>query len=103
MSPISERANGFWLAASWTRRGSPEPIRFNGLKRQRIAPISRTRLLFIFTSLQLHVARVRRREEGQGLTEYALILALIAVVAVVALKLLGARVTSVLSSATSSL
>jgi pilus assembly protein Flp/PilA len=59
-------------------------------------------LLFIFTSLQLHLARVLRREEGQGLTEYALILALIAVVAIVALKLLRGKVTSVLSSAASS-
>jgi pilus assembly protein Flp/PilA len=60
-------------------------------------------LLFIFTSLQLLVGRVLRREEGQGLTEYALILALIAVVAIAALKLLGDKVTSVLSSAASSL
>jgi len=57
-------------------------------------------LLFIFTSLQLLVGRVLRR---QGLTEYALILALIAVVAIAALKLLGDKVTSVLSSAASSL
>ena len=57
-------------------------------------------LLFIFTSLQLLVGRVLRREEGQGLTEYALILALIAIAA---LKLLGDKVTSVLSSAASSL
>jgi pilus assembly protein Flp/PilA len=37
-------------------------------------------------------------EEGQGLTEYALILALIAVVAVLALTLLGGKVTSELST-----
>ncbi|MDR3632332.1 MAG: hypothetical protein P4L84_00770 [Isosphaeraceae bacterium] len=38
-----------------------------------------------------------RREEGQGLAEYALILALIAVVAIVALLFLGGTVSSVLS------
>lgn len=44
-----------------------------------------------------------RDEEGQGLAEYALILALIAVVAIAALTLLGGKVTSVLSSAGNSL
>lgn len=42
-------------------------------------------------------------EDGQGLTEYALILALIAVVAIVAVTLLGGNVTSVLSTAANSL
>ena len=39
-----------------------------------------------------------RREEGQGLAEYALILALIAVVAIVALLFLGAQVSTILSN-----
>ena len=38
------------------------------------------------------------REEGQGLTEYALILALIAIIAIAALTLLGGKVTSALST-----
>jgi pilus assembly protein Flp/PilA len=38
------------------------------------------------------------REEGQALVEYALILALIAVVAIAALTLLGGNVTSILSN-----
>ena len=38
------------------------------------------------------------REDGQGLTEYALILALIALVAIVALSVLGNDVTSALST-----
>ena len=37
-------------------------------------------------------------EEGQGLAEYALILALIAIVAIVALIFLGTQVSSILSS-----
>jgi pilus assembly protein Flp/PilA len=41
-------------------------------------------------------------ERGQGLTEYALILALIAVVAIAALAFFGNTVTSVLSSVASS-
>jgi Flp pilus assembly pilin Flp len=60
-------------------------------------------MIFIFTRLQLAIARACRREDGQGLTEYALVLALIAVAAVVALKLLGDHVTSALSSAANSL
>jgi pilus assembly protein Flp/PilA len=38
-----------------------------------------------------------RREEGQGLAEYALILALIAIVAIVALFFLGGQISTVLS------
>jgi pilus assembly protein Flp/PilA len=40
---------------------------------------------------------MRRDEEGQGLAEYALILALIAIVAIAALTLLGGQITSILS------
>jgi pilus assembly protein Flp/PilA len=43
------------------------------------------------------------RDEGQGLTEYALILALIAIVAIAALTLLGHKVTSALSTVSNSL
>jgi len=39
----------------------------------------------------------RRDEEGQGLAEYALILALIAIVAIVALIFLGHQVSTILS------
>lgn len=39
-----------------------------------------------------------RGEEGQGLAEYALILALVAVVAFLALTFLGVSITSILSS-----
>jgi pilus assembly protein Flp/PilA len=42
-------------------------------------------------------------DEGQGLTEYALILALIALVAIVALNLVGGDVTSQLNSVGSSI
>jgi pilus assembly protein Flp/PilA len=38
-----------------------------------------------------------RDEEGQGLAEYALILALIAIVAIVALIFLGSQVSTILS------
>src|SRR3712207_4501510 len=40
---------------------------------------------------------ILRREEGQGLAEYALILALIAVVAILALVFLGTQIQSILS------
>jgi pilus assembly protein Flp/PilA len=42
-------------------------------------------------------------EDGQGLTEYALILGLIAIVAIAALTLLGGSVTSALSTVANSL
>ena len=44
------------------------------------------------------LASIRRDEEGQGLAEYALILALIAIVAIVALIFLGGQVSSILSN-----
>ena len=39
-----------------------------------------------------------RREDGQGLAEYALILALIAIIAIVALIFLGGQVSQILSN-----
>jgi pilus assembly protein Flp/PilA len=41
---------------------------------------------------------INRDEEGQGLAEYALILALIAIVAIVALIFLGGQVSNILST-----
>ena len=43
------------------------------------------------------VAVVRREEDGQGLAEYALILGLIAIVAIVALLFLGSQISNILS------
>ena len=44
------------------------------------------------------ISLLSREEEGQGLAEYALILALIAIVAIVALIFLGSQVSGILSS-----
>jgi pilus assembly protein Flp/PilA len=41
---------------------------------------------------------IPRGEEGQGLAEYALILALIAIIAIVALLFLGGQVSTILST-----
>ena len=41
---------------------------------------------------------IHRDDEGQGLAEYALILALIAIVAIVALLFLGGQVSKILST-----
>ncbi|HEV7604152.1 MAG TPA: hypothetical protein VGO15_04240 [Candidatus Limnocylindrales bacterium] len=53
-----------------------------------MTPISRLLIL---------IDRARHNEDGQGLAEYALILALIAIVAIVALLFLGTQVSSKLS------
>lgn len=42
--------------------------------------------------------RVRSDEEGQGLVEYALILALIAIVAIAALVFLGGQISGILNT-----
>ncbi len=44
------------------------------------------------------ISRISREEEGQGLAEYALILALIAIVAIVALIFLGTQVSGIMSN-----
>ncbi|MBI2763181.1 MAG: Flp family type IVb pilin [Chloroflexi bacterium] len=44
------------------------------------------------------IASFRNEEEGQGLAEYALILALIAIVAIVALIFLGGEISKILST-----
>lgn len=43
------------------------------------------------------VASLRRSEQGQGLAEYALILALIAIVAILALIFLGSQISDKLT------
>jgi pilus assembly protein Flp/PilA len=44
------------------------------------------------------INRLRRREEGQALVEYALILSLIAVVCITALTTLGGNVNNILNT-----
>jgi pilus assembly protein Flp/PilA len=50
------------------------------------------------STLRSFIAAIRRDEGGQGLAEYALILALIAIVAIIALIFLGGQVSSILST-----
>ncbi|MGO9902395.1 MAG: Flp family type IVb pilin [Solirubrobacteraceae bacterium] len=59
-------------------------------------------MIWFFTKLRLGFARVVNDEDGQGLTEYALILALIAIIAVAALTFLGGSVKSALSTVANS-
>jgi pilus assembly protein Flp/PilA len=44
------------------------------------------------------ISSFRSEEKGQGLAEYALILALIAIIAIVALIFLGGQVSQILSN-----
>jgi pilus assembly protein Flp/PilA len=60
-------------------------------------------MLSIYVNLQTWLSRVFDDEEGQGLTEYALILALIAIIAIAALTLLGTKVSNVLSTVANSI
>jgi pilus assembly protein Flp/PilA len=48
------------------------------------------------------IASFRSEDEGQGLAEYALILALIAIVAIAALIFLGGQISTILSGVGSS-
>lgn len=60
-------------------------------------------MMKLFVDLKMAITRLVEENEGQGLTEYALILALIAIVAIVALQFLGGNVKTILSSVGDSL
>jgi Flp pilus assembly pilin Flp len=49
------------------------------------------------TWVEALIASIRAQERGQGLAEYALILALIAIVAIVALIFLGDQISGIIS------
>lgn len=60
-------------------------------------------MLRFFTTVRLALHRAFDEESGQALSEYALILGLIAVVAIAALHFLGSGIKSELTSVASSL
>jgi pilus assembly protein Flp/PilA len=60
-------------------------------------------VLFISSYLPALITRLIEREDGQGLAEYGLILALIAVVAITALTGLGGAIVNTLTQITSSI
>ncbi len=55
-------------------------------------------MLKLFINMKLAITRLMEEDEGQGLTEYALILALIAIVAIAALHFLSSGVNNELST-----
>jgi Flp pilus assembly pilin Flp len=63
----------------------------------------KTQMLNLFVNLQNRITLALRKEEGQGLSEYALILVFVAIVAVAALTFLGTTITSILSKVANSL
>jgi Flp pilus assembly pilin Flp len=60
-------------------------------------------MLSMFVDIQNRIAVALRNEEGQGLSEYALILVFVAIVAILALTFLGTTITSILSKVATSL
>lgn len=60
-------------------------------------------MLPIVVRVQDTLGRLFDEEDGQGLTEYALILALIALIAIAALTLLGGQVSNEMSTVANSL
>lgn len=51
-------------------------------------------LMYVMAQL----GRLREREDGQAMVEYALILALVSIAAIVALQLVGTNVSNILNS-----
>ena len=56
-----------------------------------------------YTSLHARIASAMRREEGQGLVEYALLLALIGILIILALKFLQPQISNTLNRVSTSL
>jgi pilus assembly protein Flp/PilA len=52
----------------------------------------------ILVTVRNFLTDIRNGEDGQGLAEYALILALIAIIAIAALVFLGTQISTILSS-----
>jgi len=50
------------------------------------------------TQLLARISTIRNDDEGQGLAEYALILTLIALVAIIALIFLGTQVSTIINT-----
>jgi pilus assembly protein Flp/PilA len=59
--------------------------------------------MFVRSTIARILRFVRHDEDGQGLAEYALILALIAIIAIVALIFLGGQISNKLSTVGSQL
>jgi pilus assembly protein Flp/PilA len=59
--------------------------------------------MFSRSTIARLLARLRNDEDGQGLAEYALILALIAIVAITALIFMGSQISDKLSTVGSQL
>ena len=60
-------------------------------------------LTYMVVRLQNGFAGLRERDEGQALVEYALILALVSLAAVVALTTLGGKISAIFDSINSKL
>jgi len=60
-------------------------------------------MLFHLVSLAQAQSGFLRREEGQDLAEYALLIALIAIVVIAAVTLLGTNISTILSSIATSI
>jgi pilus assembly protein Flp/PilA len=69
----------------------PNPARFEQTKKGGVSPMNSVSAILAI------IRRARHHEGGQGLAEYALILALIAIVAIVALLFLGGQISDKLS------
>jgi Flp pilus assembly pilin Flp len=63
----------------------------------------RDRALHVFTCIQLAVMNGIERKEGQAVTEYAMLIAFLAVLAISAARFLSGRVSSALTTVANSI
>ena len=73
-------------------------LRNNVIRPHIVADYARKEVQPHMTLINAIISRFSSEEEGQGLAEYALILALIAIVAIVALIFLGTQVSGIMSN-----
>jgi pilus assembly protein Flp/PilA len=83
-----------WAASGWIGKAARSVPGFGHHRHERHTLTGQRGIMSIVARL---ISAIRRDDEGQGLAEYALILALIAIVAIIALIFLGGRVSQILS------
>src|SRR3954451_466855 len=101
-SPVDQRPNRWALVCAARRGPGPSSRVFScphGLHSSGGAGI----MLYLMTQLSVLRAQFAARERGQGMVEYGLIIAAVAIAVIIALFALGPKIGSIFSSTAASL
>jgi len=80
------------------RTGVVGPIERGGIGSSQQTHLGGTSMLNVYLRIRNYIEDLLHNEEGQTLTEYALILVLIAIAAILAMTFLGTQISTIFSS-----